>query len=69
MTEKVYKGSGGLWYNQAVSKASDPRPRWRGSYTCECGRKNFFDGYGADQVKSNSPNAPTIKLRRAKQRD
>lgn len=68
MSEKVYKGSGGLWYNQSVSKASDPRPRWRGSYTCECGRKNNIEGYGADQGKqSQSPNAPTIRLRRAKQ--
>ena len=66
MSEKVYKGSGGLWYNQQITKASDPRPRWRGSYTCECGRKNHIEGYGQDQQRTDNPNAPTIKLRRAK---
>ena len=63
---KTWAGPGGLWFNQAIKKASDSRPRWKGSYTCECGRKNNIEGYGADQMKSDNPNAPTIKLRRAR---
>ena len=62
---KAWKGFGGLWFNQAIKKASDAGPRWKGSYTCECGKVNKLEGFGSDQMRSKSANAPTIKLRRA----
>ena len=59
-----WAGTGGLWYNQQITKASDPRPRWKGSWTCpKCKTKTSIAGFGQDQGKSQSANAPTIRLR------
>lgn len=62
MSNKKWSGTGGLWFNQQITKASDSRPRWKGSYTCTCGQKNTIVGYGSDQFKGG-PNAPTIRLK------
>ena len=64
---KVWKGTGGLRLDDSVTKASDPRPRWKGSWTCPCCEtKTNIEGYGQDQGKSRNANAPTIKLREAR---
>ena len=59
---KTYKGSGGLWLREGF-KASDTAPRWKGNFTCTCGRKNEIVGYGRDQQRTDNARAPTIQLR------
>ena len=55
-------GTGGLWLKEGF-KASDTAPRWRGQFTCTCGKQHNVEGWGRDQTKSDNPKAPTIKLR------
>jgi hypothetical protein len=62
MTTKTYKGTGGLWLRDNF-KASDTAARWKGSFTCTCGRKNDLVGFGRDQQRSQSDRAPTIQLK------
>ena len=58
---KTWKGTGALWLKDGIKAASNA-PRWTGSFTCTCGRKNEVDGFGRDQINSSNPKAPTIKL-------
>jgi hypothetical protein len=61
-----WAGTGGLWYS-GNTKASDPRPRWKGSWTCpNCNTKTTIAGFGQDQGKSQNANAPTIRLKEVK---